>query len=267
MKGNFSKMADLDSKIVRFVEACLINETGFLNNFMTLLETSSESARRNFQTALYTLELPFDLDFLGFELLQEAYKQNVKTDQLLLAINVAMKMHQHRKRTEPNLLPVWTGPVFGESPITHKTYDTVKHLFQKVKYEVFLVGYAFSLEHDYVRSLFNELIEATKRGCKIDIIFHQNDHNLINIKNNWPDNLQFPNLYYWDRDTDDKWASLHSKLIIVDQSKILLTSANFTLHGFEKNIETGVMIENHPIVQLYWRQFRSLLNNKEMKKY
>lgn len=267
MKENFSKMNDLDGKIVRFVEACLLNEAGYLTNFINILIKSNDIALKNYQTLLYSLELPFDLDFLGYELLQEADSQEVPLTELVLALNVAIKMNQYRKRTEPKLLPVWTGPVFEESPITHKTYDMAQHLFQKAKYEIFIVGYAFSFEHNYVKALFNELIEATKRGCRIDIIFHKNDQNVRSIKNSWPDNLNFPNLFYWDGKTEDKCSSLHSKLILVDQAKLLLTSANFTLHGLQKNIETGVMIENHPIIQLYWRQFRSLLNNGEMKRY
>lgn len=258
---------ELEDKIVRFVDACLLRNNDFLKSFISMLQTNRDCATKNYQAALYPLDLPFDLDFLGYELLRDAHNQQLKGSELSMLIKVAIKMHQQRKRTEPSLSPVWTGPVFEESPIVHKTYETVQHLFQTAKYEILIVGYTFSLDHVYVRSLFSYLIEAAKRRCRIDIIFHQNDSNLSNIRNNWPNDTLLPNLYYWNGNSEDKWASLHSKLIMVDQSKLLLTSANFTLHGFQRNIETGVMIENHPIAPLYWRQFRSLLNNREMKKY
>ncbi|PGQ79691.1 phospholipase D-like domain-containing protein [Priestia megaterium] len=258
---------EIEDKIVQFVDACFLRNNVFLNSFLDMLEVNKNSIIKNYQAALHSLEMPFDLDFLGYELLRDAHIQELDASELSLLMKVAIKMYQQRKKDEPNLSPVWTGPIFEESPIVHKTSETVRHLFQTAQHEILIVGYTFSLDHIQVQTLFSDLILAAKGGCRIDIIFHQNDSNLSSIKNSWPKDISLPNLYYWNGDPEDKWASLHSKLILVDQAKLLLTSANFTLHGFQKNIETGVMIENHPIASLYWRQFRSLLNNQEMKKY
>ncbi|MEB2275522.1 phospholipase D-like domain-containing protein [Bacillus sp. ILBB4] len=257
----------IEDKIVRFVDTCYLRNNIFLNSFLQMLEANKNSVIKNYQAALYSLEMPFDLDFLGYELLQDAHIKKLNANELSLLMKVAIKMHEQRKKDEPSLSPVWTGPIFEESPIIHKTSETVRHLFQTAKHEILIVGYTFSFDHAQVQPLFSDLNLAAKRGCRIDIIFHQNDSNLSRIKNSWPKDIFLPNLYYWNGDPQDKWASLHSKLILIDQAKLLLTSANFTLHGFQKNIETGVMVENHPITGLYWRQFRSLLNNQEMRKY
>jgi hypothetical protein len=260
-------MAQLDIKLVRFVDSCMSKNSETVHRFLETLKALGDTTIKDVYSVIFQLGLPSDLEFLCFELLNEAKVQQVKVNELVFATNIAAKMFIQRKMNEPNIIPVWTGPMYQESPIIHKTYDMVKSLFKTAKNEIFIVGYTFSLEHEYVKSLFNELIRAARRGCRIDIIFNNDQFNLTNLKNNWPDDLRLPHFYYWKGDSESQWASLHSKLILIDQRKLLITSANFTLYGFKKNIETGVIVENHNMVQQVWRQFRALLHNEEMTRY
>ncbi|HFF3183361.1 phospholipase D-like domain-containing protein [Bacillus cereus] len=213
------------------------------------------------------LEFPFDLADLSFEMLKEAKLNNISVSTILVALDVAENMYRIQKKVEPRIYPIWTGPTFEDSPIMYKTHATVKRLFQAAKMNILVVGYTFSLEQEPVNLLFQELVSASERGCRIDIIYHNDEKNLENIKRSWPSHLVLPNLYYWKGSKETKYASLHSKLIMVDQNRLLLTSANFSLHGFKENIETGVLIETPLITKQIWRQFYSLLSNKEMVKY
>jgi phosphatidylserine/phosphatidylglycerophosphate/cardiolipin synthase-like enzyme len=61
----------------------------------------------------------------------------------------------------------------------------------------------------------------------------------------WP---TLPALFYDPRslETGDARASLHAKCVIVDRSRALVTSANFTDAAQRKNVEVGVDIRYPP---------------------
>jgi phosphatidylserine/phosphatidylglycerophosphate/cardiolipin synthase-like enzyme len=74
----------------------------------------------------------------------------------------------------------------------------------------------------------------------------------------WP---QVPKLYYDPRslETGPQRASLHAKCAIVDGSRALVTSANFTDAAQWKNIEAGVEIRHVPSVRRLAEYFRGLM--------
>jgi phosphatidylserine/phosphatidylglycerophosphate/cardiolipin synthase-like enzyme len=260
-------MSKIDVLLVQFVHQALIRNTQILQPFIDVLKREGERIFQDIHQTTYQFDYPFDLQILCFQLLSEARSKSIPIEQILFGLRIAMQMFHERKRLEPTILPIWTGPIFTESPITLKTYDTVKSLFQTAKHEIFIVGYTFSLDDQSVRLLFNEISQASRRGCRINIIYNNNHSNLDNILNRWPPDLILPQLYYWKGSEDSNIASLHSKLIMVDQRRLLLTSANFTLHGFHQNIETGVLIENHALTTQIWEQFKALLLNDSVVKY
>lgn len=259
-------MANLDVKIVGFVDTFLTKNTNSIEDFISIIESYGEQVIDNIQFLVRQFDFPYDLAYLCFDILNDAKRESITANHLVLSIKVAIGMYKRRKKTEPVVFPVWTGPSYDESPIIHQTYNTVQRLFQTAQHEILIVGYTFSLESAFIKAIFDEVIAAARRGCRIEIIYHQNEENLNRILNLWPNDLFQPMLYSW-KGNESEWASLHSKLIMVDQRKMLITSANFTLHGFRKNIETGVLIENHELSLTMWRQFRSLIQNKAMVRY
>jgi len=57
-------------------------------------------------------------------------------------------------------------------------------------------------------------------------------------------NRNFFKIYEYAGKVDDKMAALHAKTIIVDNKKMLISSANLSYHGLEGNIEIGVLISS-----------------------
>src|SRR5690606_19973810 len=53
-----------------------------------------------------------------------------------------------------------------------------------------------------------------------------------------------PLVIYFDPRTAEDWsfASLHAKCLIVDDERVLITSANFTGRGQDRNIEVGIVV-------------------------
>lgn len=259
-------MRKLDENIARFIELCLVRGSENVELLVNYLEENDEGFLTHINNTTVQFGFSFEVEIACYEMLNEACKLNITRGSLSLALSSSWETAKRMKNKESNVLPVWTGPIFQESPVIQHTYETVKQLIKTAKYEVLIVGYTFSFENSLLLDLYDEIINAIKRNCRIQIIFNNNQKNSSELIKRWPKNLSLPDFYYWRGDDESKWASLHSKLIMVDQEKLLLTSANFTLHGFYKNIETGVLIERHPLVIELWKQFRSLILNKEMMK-
>ena len=54
-----------------------------------------------------------------------------------------------------------------------------------------------------------------------------------------------------------QYTKLHAKCLVVDRLQMLVTSANFTFHGLESNIELGLLVRNQPLASDGPRPVRS----------
>lgn len=160
---------------------------------------------------------------------------------------------RHRDRVlVPDL--VVSGPDVPGVP-TADTYAVVQSLFQEAQDEIVLAGYAF---HNG-KLLFERLAEQKKLRPQLRIIFHvdvprksgdttSSDDIILRYAEefrtrHWPWQ-PFPEVYFDPRalSTDSHArASLHAKIVVVDRSKLFLTSANFTEAAQQRNIEMGLL--------------------------
>lgn len=160
---------------------------------------------------------------------------------------------RHRDRVlVPDL--VVSGPDVPGVP-TADTYAVVQSLFQEAQNEIVLAGYAF---HNG-RLLFERLAEQKRQRPQLRIIFHvdvprkagdTSSPDAIILRcaeefrnRHWPWQ-PFPEVYFDPRalnvDSGSR-ASLHAKIVVVDRSKLFLTSANFTEAAHQRNIEMGLL--------------------------
>lgn len=80
------------------------------------------------------------------------------------------------------------------------------------------------------------------------------------LTRNWPFGPPFPRLHYDPRTLDaEQRASLHAKCVVVDASRTLITSANFTDRGQSRNVELGVVIDDRDFGERVVGQLRALL--------
>ena len=55
-------------------------------------------------------------------------------------------------------------------------------------------------------------------------------------------------------------ANQHAKCVVVDNARVLITSANYTEWAQERNIELGVVIEDNMLAERVVHKFRSLID-------
>ncbi|MGE6204643.1 phospholipase D-like domain-containing protein [Guptibacillus hwajinpoensis] len=255
----------LQDKIVHFVSICVsTNSDHFVDRFINSI-CKTEISNDN-SSWLNDMKLPFDLEYFTFEILKEAYECKVLSNELQRYLEIAYKMARYQVEIQPRISPVWTGPSSGNGIIKLNTYNTVLHLIESAKEEVFIVGYNFSFKDESIRKLLRCIEKAVERNCRINILVNDVEKNFEEIMTYWEKEKYQLNVYHWKGSEKEDFTSLHAKLVIIDQQKLLLTSANFSYHGFHKNIETGVVIENHGISRDIWKQYHLLMKDKQMRK-
>jgi hypothetical protein len=255
----------LYDKVIRFTSACLeTNSEQYCYKLIELLK--NQEITGDIAAIQNELKFPFDLEIFSYELLREAYQANIKGQEVKNLLEVAFKMAQYQIASQPRISPVWTGPVTEKGPIRLTTYDTVLHLIESAKEEIFIVGYNFSLYDSSIQKLLRAIEDAVVRNCRINIIVNDVEKNLKEIMEHWQKERYQLNVFHWKGAENSDYTSLHAKLIIADQQKLLVTSANFSYHGFHKNIETGVIIDNNKIAREIWLQYHHLMKENHMRR-
>jgi hypothetical protein len=81
----------------------------------------------------------------------------------------------------------------------------------------------------------------------------------------WPYEGKTPDLFHDPRTADRRvFASLHAKCLIVDDERVLITSANFTGRGQERNIEVGALIHDRGYAGALEHQWNNLVESGDV---
>jgi len=129
---------------------------------------------------------------------------------------------------------------------TNQTHTQIYEMISRSKSTIMVIGYWV---HD-MQDFFKELDRLSKN---IKITFILNDEEIekhaSRIKKNWNGKFR-PEIYFLNRKKYPKniLNKLHSKVILIDDTEILITSANMTKTAMEKNIETGVWTKDKKII-------------------
>lgn len=170
--------------------------------------------------------------------------------QAALTSAIAERVH----RPPPHLDLVWTGPE-ARTATTRDTAIVVRQLFEQARQSVIVGGFRFDHGEDLLRPLHavmrNHGVKATffmdieghaDSPAEADAFATQQIDRFF--ADNWPFGSPRPDVYYDPRTAvrGPPWASLHAKCVVVDERVALITSANFTERGQERNIEVGVLV-------------------------
>ena len=186
---------------------------------------------------------------------------------LARAMSIAV-LRERARRTGPELQLVWTGPE-AVSSSARDTATVVRELFTRAERSVLVAGYAFDHGAEILEplhaamesrgvdvSMFLHIPRCPAGGDPADHLRRWEQHFLLE---NWRFSRR-PALYYDPRSIrSDSLVSLHAKCIVVDERLSLITSANFTERGQDRNIEAGVQIDDPTFGRRLVEQWRSAL--------
>jgi phosphatidylserine/phosphatidylglycerophosphate/cardiolipin synthase-like enzyme len=146
-----------------------------------------------------------------------------------------------RARRHQSVSVVWTGPESGVSS-SRLTAATVIELINSAQSEILLVSYATHTEP----SINAALAAAIARGVLVTLLAERYQDNPSYTASGMP----FPGLgalrLHWPASARQPGASLHAKVIVVDDKVALVGSANLTNRAMESNLECGILIRGGP---------------------
>jgi phosphatidylserine/phosphatidylglycerophosphate/cardiolipin synthase-like enzyme len=168
---------------------------------------------------------------------------------------------------------VWTGPD-QKGPATRDTGVVARELLGQAEHSLLIT--TFSISRD--ATTFVPVSEAMQRNPNLDVTLVLNvemsrqclygeravaafAQEFWSAKWPWP---QKPKVYFDPRGTSENpmdRALQHSKCIVADMDRVLITSANYTESGQLRNIELGVLIRDERLATRVVGQFRSLIGS------
>lgn len=140
------------------------------------------------------------------------------------------------------------------------TKNTVEGLIRGAKRNVLITGYSLS---DYFADLVDALIEKSQKGIYVKF-FVNNIQSQKGFDKLCRYKGRFLHIYNFIG-SSDSMAALHAKVISVDESQTLVTSANLSYHGQEGNIELGTLMNSKEIAKQVDDIFTHLVFTKIVK--
>ena len=143
------------------------------------------------------------------------------------------------------------------------TISVITELIESAQEIIMITGYSIS---DYANDLLEKIINKSKSGVMVKLFVNKFDPTESQIINKLD---IFKGRYleiYRYSEKEDNMAALHAKVLMIDNKKSLITSANLSFHGLEKNIELGCLIESASYSQKLHILFSELIKTYKVKK-
>lgn len=137
---------------------------------------------------------------------------------------------------------VWTGETTGTVPVRH-TEQVLCEVIRSAERRLFIMSFvAYEVE-----SIKAELLLASERGVRIDVLMEQSESEggRSSAKSLQVMRQAVPsaNLYYRvGKDGSRPQGVVHGKCAVADGTTAFITSANLTTAAMERNMEVGVLI-------------------------
>lgn len=179
-----------------------------------------------------------------------------EAEEIYLLVSSALMANQG-DRSE---LVVTAPPSFSVK--ARSTVNTVSSMILRAQNSILITGYSLS---GYFGDLVDCMIQKSKSGVLIKF-FANGLEGQAEFEKLLKYRGRFLRIYNYQK-PKDPMSSLHAKVICVDQSKTLITSANLSYHGQEGNIEMGTYIESATIARQVDEVFTKLLFSKVFLEY
>lgn len=174
-------------------------------------------------------------DSVAFLLEDDAVPRGAVALALDAALAAETRAAQDREAVEMS----WTGPV--QFPGGDRRHASVlADMIGGASRAVTVVGYSITGGADGVIQL---LERATARGVVVTLVIHDDGAraNMDALRRAWTGS-RLPRLFTRNAGKEGGYYKIHAKMVVADSSDMLVTSANLTWHGMNRNFEIGLRI-------------------------
>lgn len=142
-----------------------------------------------------------------------------------------------------------------------KTIGVIREMIHGARNNILVTGYAVS---EYVDEIMERVLEKALSGVNVDIFLDRNPQTIRYIENirerNLPRNF---NVYIYNG--CHGYSALHAKVIMVDEEKVFVSSANLSYNGIVNNIEIGTLVGGEKVLVIK-NVLRELVKNNYFEK-
>lgn len=209
--------------------------------------------------------------------------QNFTPPQTALLLRTLARERRHQQQTAERTELVWSGPdAPGTSP--RDTAVVIRGMCSAARRSVLIANFAFDRAREgealqRARALWQPLAAAMDANPQLAVqifanVERKDDANYpdrepaywVNRFRNhfaghlWP-GKRLPELYYDPRSLHPEpgeRAILHAKCVVIDETQVFLTSANFTQAGQQRNLEAGLLLQDPILARDLTAQFDAL---------
>jgi phosphatidylserine/phosphatidylglycerophosphate/cardiolipin synthase-like enzyme len=122
-----------------------------------------------------------------------------------------------------------------------RIHDAVKELLTQATASILMTDYSAS---DYFSEMLDLLIRKSQQGVYVQLYVNNLDKQKEVLDRLLAYQSQFMKVFQYNRDTKDKMAALHAKVIVTDGMKSMISSANLSYHGMKGNVEMGFLVSS-----------------------
>jgi len=156
-----------------------------------------------------------------------------------------------------------------------KYFLAAKGALQDAKSSIYMVMYYVSFDsrdkNSSVYQLAQELVNAHKRGVKVKVILDQNIPyaSWEGRGGDWQVEGKNESMFIYlkkegiDAYYDNKTLLTHSKVIVIDEEKVIIGSANWTVSSLHRNYEASVLIKSPKLAQGLIKDFSRIIIDYE----
>ena len=163
----------------------------------------------------------------------------IERDVLLIALDTALAVTQNLKKSSETIDLSWTGPV--QFSVEGRTTPSVlEEMIRNASSSIIITGY--SITND-ARNFIDLLEKAIEKKLEVIFVIHIDDENknLETLSKLWTCEKK-PKIYSRTPGPSDVYFKIHAKMVVVDGTDLLVTSANLTWHGMTNNFEIGLRV-------------------------
>ena len=123
-----------------------------------------------------------------------------------------------------------------------RTRDVVEQLIKDAEKNIIFTGYSVS---DYFSGMLNLIIKKSQQGIYVRFYVNDIDKHKDSLDRILAYRGKYLQFFEYEKQSDDKMAASHAKILTVDSEKALVSSANLSYHGLARNVEMGFLVESY----------------------
>ena len=138
-----------------------------------------------------------------------------------------------------------------------KTRDVFEQLIREAEKSIILTGYSVS---DYFSGMLDTIITKSQQGIYVRFYVNDIEKSKEALDRMLAYQSRYLQFYEYQKNSDDKMAASHAKILTVDSNKALVSSANLSYHGLSGNVEMGFLVHSAEKAQQIEELFKNLVS-------